>query len=81
MSDDVKIDAALMIEQLKRQRNAFADQCALAGAACDTLTEKNAQLKREVEVLSKALEVLKGVKSPLAVVQASPESEASGAQQ
>lgn len=60
MVNDLKLDPERVIWHLKAQRNAYADASALAGAAVDMLQEENTKLKLEIEVLTKALEVLKG---------------------
>lgn len=54
----VSIDANSVMEELKLQRNAYADQCALAGATIRKLEQKNAELQKiisELEQQSKPL--------------------------
>lgn len=63
-----QVDTGLYIEQLKAQRNTYADAAALAGAAVEQIQADNAKQRREIEVLTKALEVLKG-KPQLAAVE------------
>ena len=50
----MNIDAAKLIEKIKNQRNANADEAAAFAAALETALAENASLKAKVEELTKA---------------------------